>query len=153
LYIKSHLRFILQELIQSSLDCSYQQHDEKNILKLSFIIACGKEDISFRIQEEMSFPSAPYPALRKSGAKSLKSKPCPPKISLAKLMAKYWGGDIETVQSGTSFSSYMHLSVESVERIPPILDTMPTDLLGLILGNSFQERQLVPSKAFISAEK
>ena len=145
---------MIQELIQSSLDCSYQQHDEKNIPKLSFIIACGKEDISFRIQEEMSFPSAPCPALRKSGAKSLKSKPCPPKISLAKLMAKYWGGDIETVQSGTSFSSYMHLSVRDCgERIPPILDTMPTDLLGLILGNSFQERQLVPSKASISAEK
>lgn len=149
LYIKSHLQYMIQELVQSSLNHSFENGGESNIPpKLSLIIASGKEDISFRVQEEISLISHPYPpAFRKFLKRKLKKKPSPPTVSLAKLIAKYWGGDIETVQSGTSCSSYLHLSVKDCgERIPPVLDTMPTDLLDLILGHSVQERQYATSK-------
>ena len=133
---------MIQELLQSSLETANHRPTRTSTPPcLTLMIACGKEDITVRLTQEEEpttkpSPSSPSPSPSPSPPSPLKKSSRIHNLSLAKLIAKYWGGDIETVVSGNSLSSYLHLSLlENRERIPPILETMPMDFVELILNN------------------
>jgi hypothetical protein len=166
LYIKSHLRYMIHELLQTALESTISSSTQASSScprpTLLLMIASGKEDISFRVTREEEIFTRPSSSSSTVASTRSSSPPSStpthnrtiskkePKISLAKLIAKYWGGDIETVKSGHTYSSYLHLSVKDCqERIPPILETMPMDLLQLIMNGAKDDERVAPALAVL----
>ncbi|KAJ3306544.1 hypothetical protein HDV03_004673 [Kappamyces sp. JEL0829] len=138
LYIRSHLLITLQELLRSSL-----RKTTSSPQKVTMMVAMGQEDISFRIEDEVVVVPSEKPAASQPPRIAKPVRPQAPQTSerslgLARVFAKYWGGEVETVQMGNSVHSYLHLrknSGKEKERIPPILETLPGDWKSMLRGS------------------
>lgn len=109
-YIRSHLFYIIQDLIHQSWN---QRH-------LNILVSQGKEDICVRMTNDEL-------ATLNSGPVKFKISPYKQgRQGLAESMVRYWGGDMEKVVMGPHSTTYVHLKKEDrKERIPPILETVP----------------------------
>ena len=128
---------MLQALLRSAIS------ESKNSCfpsKITLIVAEGREDISFKVEATEQLATVTRRHIESQDlhtAAAAVSKPHD-SLGLAKLFARYFGGELETIRMGAgatqSFSYYLHLKSrgEGRERIPPILETMHGDLESML---------------------
>ena len=133
LYVENHLEAIIFQVLKKSIVRSFKtQHGKQNTIKV--IIAEGHEDVSFKISDKAGgIPLSVIPKIwaytrpAKTSSPTASNIPSTHALPYSRLMARYFGGDLEIISmEGYGSDTYLHLFKEN-EATKIVRDLIPSN--------------------------